>query len=255
MIDYPIQVRTTKTEVEGKSVEVVLAPSPTDIISDKYARELIAELEQLPQAWVYVISKVLNRPTPAGFVEWRDGPSNTRVAYVSPEYAIATRAALARIGVGSDLEVIKTDVDNEACQSLCKLTLKFFHNNQWSTMTATQWGDCTRRSGMELGSVKKGSVTDGAKKCLHEFGWAMDVYSTVPVRIPPPDPEQMRLQSLETMYTIASGKGLTHDETDAFIASVTNNKKLEELKPVDITSIKRKLQKLSEDEAKAIKLK
>lgn len=242
MPDYPIAVRTLG---EGDSLSV-LPPSPTDIISDEYARELIKELEELPQAWVYIISRVLNRPTPPEFIEWREGPQGTKLAYVSPEYAIATRAALARIGVGSDLEVIQTDVNNEACESLCKLTLKFFHNGQWSTMTATQWGDCNRRAGMELGSSKKGSVTDGVKKCLHEFGWAMDVYATAPVKLPPPDPEQLRLEAIETLYSIGSGKGLSREEVDAIIAQTTNGKTIETLKPAEITSLKRKLQKMSD---------
>lgn len=253
-MDYPIVVRQRevpeKSDSNGQPFMEVLPPNPEDIIPDDYAVALIAELNTLPQAWVYVVSRVLNRPTPEGFVEWRDGPSNTRICYVAPEYAIATRAALARIGVASDFEVLQTDVSTEACESLCKLTLKYFHNGSWATITAMQWGDCTRRSGMELGSAKKGSATDGLKKCFHELGWARDVYSTPPVKVAPPDPEQMRLQSIEGLYTIAGDKGLTGEETDKLIAIATNGGTVETIQPKDVTSLKRKLQRMISDELK-----
>lgn len=251
MPDYPIAVRTRPPEIEGND-PIVEAPTPIDVIPDDYAKELIQELKELPQAWVYVISRVLNRPTPEGFIEWRDGPANTRIAYVSSEYAIATRAALARIGVGVDFEVIKTDATVEACESLCRLTLKYFCNGQWSAMVAMQWGDCTRRSGMELGSAKKGSVTDGLKKCLHEFGWAMDVYSMAPVKVPPPDPEEMHLKNLETLYTIGSDKGLTEVHMAYFISINTKGKVVADLGPADITSLKRRLQKMTEEDIKEV---
>lgn len=251
-MDYPIAVRRRQEVVEGKPQDVVEIPSPTDIIPDDYAKKLITELNELPQAWVYVISRVLTRPTPKEFVAWREAFSGTEVAYVEPEYAIATRAALARIGVASDFEVLQTDVNPESVECLCKLTLKYWHNSQWSTMIATQWGDCARRSGMELGSSKKGAATDGMKKCLHELGWAVDVYSTEPRRLPPPDPAQLRLQNLETIYTMASGKGLTRQETDKFIANVTDGLSVETLEAKDITSIKRKIQKMTEKEVREV---
>ncbi len=255
-MDFPIVVRKREEPIGSKATPatqvIVEMPSPIDIIPDEYARALIAELQELPQAWVYVISRVLSRPTPPDLIAWRQGPNNTKLAYVEPAYAIATRVALARIGVASDFEVLQTDVSSEAVECLCKLTLKFFHSGQWSTEVATQWGDCMRRAGMELGSSKKGAATDGLKKCLHELGWAMDVYATAPVKLPPPDPEQLRLESIEALYSIGSGKGLTASEMDKYIAKVLDGKTVGELQAKDITSLKRKLQKMSEEDAKEV---
>lgn len=251
---HPIQVRKIQVIISGNNVSEVALPLPQDIISDEYALQLINKLSDTPQIWPYIVSEVLTRPTPAGFVQRRPGATvngkQLTFNYVDGNYAIATCAALARIGIAVDFDVLQTDVSNEAVESLCKLTLKYIvkvgDRLIIQSMSATQWGDCDRRSGMSLGSAKKGAATDGRKKCMHEFGWAADVYSAEPETVEPPSPEEMKKQSLESLYTIGAGKGLSRDQTTKWVADNFNGQKAENLESKDLTAAKRRLQR-SED--------
>ena len=251
-MEYPLIVPKKEVIMVG-GVESLAPISPADIIPGEYALELIKKLESTPQAWVFIMGEVLGRATPEELVEWRDGPSGMKLRYVDGAYAIATRAALFRLGIASDLEVTDTHVGANAAETLVKLTFKFFHNGAWSTSCSTQWGECYIRGGMAIGDAMKGAVTDGLKKCLSAFGWAADVYSAVPIAAPPPpSAEEMHLKNLEVLYSVSSGKGLTEAEMAKFIAIHTNGLTLGELKAKDITSLKRKLQKMTEEQIQEV---
>ncbi len=230
--------------VEGEVLPVLRIPAPTDIISEDYAIQLIQRLNEVPQAWVYVITMALSRPTPKEMIQDREGPKGTRLFYVEGAYAKNTCAALARLGVSSDFEIAQTDVDTDSVQCLGKLTFKYWHDRGWSTTSKMQWGNCTRRSGVPLGSTKKGAATDALKKCLNEFGWAMDVYTTEVEWSPAPDKEDMKKQAIDTLYNIGTRAGMTKEQTDAFVSEEAKGQTVEELSVTDRSAIKRKLIKL-----------
>jgi len=193
-------------EASDSGVEVLLTGeiaktfsvlSPGDIITQEYAVGLIKELEDGPQFWVYVISKVLSRPTPSEMIQTREGPAGSTLTYVPGAYAVNTLAALFRLGICSDFDILDTVVSENEINSTGRLTLKFWHSNQWSTTSRTQGGCCIRRKGVALGLTRKGTYTDNLKKCLNGFGWAMDVYTTPAAWAKAPSAEEMNQKQLD----------------------------------------------------------
>jgi len=246
-MDYPI-VANKETRLIPEII------TPQEIIPDSYLTNIIAELNELPQAWVYVVSKLLGRLTPEEMIQDRPGPGQSKVFYVDGNYAIATRAALARIGVASDFEVVQTDVNPEGVDCLCRLTLKFYHSGSWATMAAMQWGECRRLTAMALGDTKKGATTDGLKKCLHEFGWAADVYSKPIAKLAPPDPVDLQAQAVEALYNAGRSRGLIKSIVDTLVAKETGGKTIEQLDGKDRTAIKRRILKMEEAELAALRV-
>ncbi|MEM3426758.1 MAG: Rad52/Rad22 family DNA repair protein [Nitrososphaerales archaeon] len=194
----------------------ILAPRPETVLADDEALAFVRELHEHPQVWVYVLARVLSRPTPREFINWREGPAKLKLFYVDGAYAIATRAALARLGIGSDLEVLDTKVDEDEASALVKLTFKFTYAGQVHTVASTQWGSCSKRLGMTWGDARKGAVTDGLKKCLAEFGWAADVYSMAPESLSQPMlPDAARAKLVETVKQLALSKGVDVGDLDS----------------------------------------
>jgi len=194
-------------EAAATTTAVAVVPRPEMVMEDEEALTFIRELHEHPQAWVYVLARVLGRPTPPQFINWREGPAKLKLFYVDGAYAIATRAALSRLGIGSDLEVLDTKTDEDEASALVKLTFKFVSDGTTHTVSSTQWGSCSKRTGMAWGDARKGAVTDGLKKCLHEFGWAADVYSMQPESMTSlMAPEDARAKLIETIKQLAKGE-------------------------------------------------
>lgn len=216
-----------------------LLPEAADIIGLDYTRFLIGVLKEDSSRWVGIISEVLSRKTPVQWIEKRQGPHGMTLFYVDGTYAKVTRQAIARIGIASDIEVLQTDVTPEEVNCLVRLTFKY----KGETVSATQWGVCMRRSGVALGYTKKGAVTDGEKKTLNEFGWAMDVYTSEGQVAEPPNPEEMKAAAVNGLYDIGNRGGMSRLEVDAFVGINPA-----ELKSADLTAWKRKLErKVRED--------
>ncbi len=226
----------------AKLEEVYIIPRPEDIIVKDEAVAFIGELQSLPTAWVYVLTRVLSRPTPKMYIQDREGPQKLRLFYVDGAYAIATLAALSQLGIGHDFEVLETVIDEgEGASALGKLTFKFYYQGQVLTVSATQWGDCPKRSGMAWGDVKKGAVTDAQKKCLSEFGWASDIYAMAPEKAPaPPTAEEAHVKSVEYVIAAAKEKGISPQELEEY-SGKTWSKKIEELDQATLTSLRRKI--------------
>lgn len=217
----------------------LLLPQASDIVSDSYLSYLLTSLEERADRWVGVLSEVLARPTPPEWVQPRQGPHGMTLYYVEGAYAKITRQAIARLGIASDFDILQTDVTPEEVNCLGKLTFKY----KGESASATQWGMCMRRSGVALGYTKKGAATDAEKKCLNEFGWAMDVYTTEAEAVEPPDPIEMKAKAVEGLYEVGSRAGMTREEVDLFVGG-----KPSELEQKDLTSFKRKLErKIRED--------
>jgi len=237
------ETRTTAIVVRKDDSGALMLPMTSDIVSDAYAEALIAWLDEHPTRWVGLLADILCRPTPSEWIEWREGPMTNKgplmLAYIEGSKAKLTRQAIAKVGIASDFEVVQTDVTPEEVDCLGRLTFKYGSQ----TVTAMQWGRAMRHSGVALGDTKKGAATDAEKKCLNEFGWGMDVYTTEAAAPVPPTPEEMRAKSLEVLYNIGQRAGLTRDDVDEFVSKATKGKRPEELEPADLTSIKRRLEK------------
>lgn len=228
--------------MSGEVTKAIVALSPGDIINQEYAVDLIKEIENGPQFWVYVISKVLSRPTPPEMIQTREGPAGSTLTYVTGAYAVNTLAALFRLGICSDFDILDTVVSENEVDSTGKLTLKFWHNKQWSTTSRTQGGCCIRRKGVALGLTRKGSYTDTLKKCLNGFGWAMDVYTTPAAWSKAPSKEDMAQKSLDGLYEIGRDAGIDKDDVDKLVLE-SFGKPLEELSVAELVGFKRKLKK------------
>jgi hypothetical protein len=226
-----------------KAEEQYIVPRPEDIVSESEAISFIEKLQTHPAAWVYVVTTILSRPTPKQYIQDREGPQHLKLFYVDGAYAIATRAALTRIGIFSDFEV--TDVTQEGTESasaLGKLTLKFFYKDQILTTSSSQVGDCPKRTGMAWGDVKKGAVTDLLKKCLSEFGWASDVYAMAPEKaLAPPSEEEVKAKNIEYVIQAAKDKGVSPEELDVYSKSKWD-KDVNELDQVTLVALRRKIQ-------------
>lgn len=228
-----------------KTTESYVIPTPDMIMTHDEVLRFIGELEAHPRAWVYILTKILSRPTPEDFLSWREGPQKLKLFYVDGAYAIATRAALSQLGIASDLKVLDTVVEgSESVSALVELTFKFVHDGQIFTVTSTQWGDCPRRTGMSWGDVRKGAVTDGLKKCLSEYGWAADVYGMTPEKMSLEEttPEDARLKSLEYVIQAATAKGISELEVRKYCIEHYGGKDLNDLDQVTLTSLRRKIQ-------------
>jgi len=138
-----------------------------------------------------------------------------------------------------------TDKDEELEVScLGKLTFKYHHNGFLDTVTSMQWGGCKKRSGMTWGSARKGAATDSEKKCLAEFGWAADVYSMEPEAYEPPSKEDLKTQSIDTLYNMGVRACMTKEQVDEFVAKEANGQTVLELSVKDLAAMKRKITKL-----------
>jgi hypothetical protein len=225
------------------TTDLYIAPKPGIIVNEQQAVSFIEELQAHPTAWVYVLTQVLSRPTPPEYIQWREGPSKLKLFYVDGAYAIATRAALSRIGIGSDMDVLDTKIEDDgaSASALVKLTFKFFHSGMILTQSSTQWGDCPKRSGMSWGDVKKGAVTDGLKKCLSEYNWAADIYGMAPENLPTgPTEEEAHLKSVDYLLSAAAEKGIAPDELNRYCRDKWGQN-LNELDQVTLTSLKRRV--------------
>jgi hypothetical protein len=227
--------------VKEQSTEVYVIPQPQDIIAEQEAIIFIQELQKLPTAWVYVLTRVLSRKTPKMYVQSREGPLKMVLFYVDGAYAIATLAALSQLGIGHDFEILQTVTEEDGASSLGKLTFKFYHQGQILTVSATQWGDCPKRLSMSWGDCKKGSATDAQKKCLSEFGWAADIYAMAPEKAPaPPTAEEAHARSIEYVITAATEKGISPAELTEYCKK-TWNKDVPDLDQATLTSLKRRI--------------
>jgi len=202
----------------------------------------LQELSKQPALWLYVITKVLSRPTPPQYVCKREGPKKSILTYVEGSYAVATLAALSQLGVMSSFEVLQTDVSSESVECLGRLTLKFIADGVWFECSKMQWGGCIRQPGVPLGATKKGAATDALKKCLWAFGWALDVYTTEAEWNPPPSPEEMRAEQVQSFYDRAKEKGMAREQAVEWCKAKTG-KIPEELSTADLSAVKRKLSK------------
>lgn len=229
------EVNDTAMVVRKTPEGVVLLPSSSDIIVPAYLSSLLARLNMEPARWVSVLSEVLARPTPPEWVQPREGPHKMTLYYVEGAYAKITRQAISYLGIASDLDVLQTDVTPEEVNCLCKLSFKF----HGEIVSAMQWGMCMRRSGVALGYTKKGAVTDGEKKCMNEFGWAMDVYTSEAGVAEAPDPEEMKTKAIDGLYEIGSRVGLSKAEVDKVVGVDPAT-----LDPAALTAAKRKLGRL-----------
>lgn len=206
------------------------------------ALELKKRLDYNPEGWVFLMTELLSRPTPSDMIKYHEGPHKSILAYVEGSYARATRAALTCLGIKSDFEIIQTEIDKaEESEVSClgKLTFKY----RYDYVMSMQWGGCKKRSGMTWGSARKGAATDCEKKCLSEFGWAADVYSTEPEHHAPPDKEDLKQKSIETLYNIGTRAGMTKEQVDSFVLEDTGSA-IKDLAVMDLAAIKRKLTKL-----------
>ena len=215
----------------------------SDLLVDAEVKDYLEELNKYPALWLHVITKVLTRESPSEYIQRREGPKKSWLTYVEGSYAIATLAALSKLGVMSSFDVVQTDVSQESVECLGKLTLKFYVNNSWAKCSKMQWGGCLRQSGVPLGSTKKGAATDALKKSLAAFGWALDVYTTEIEWNPPPDPEEMKTGQVHSFYDRAKEKGMTKEQAVDWCKERSNGKAPEELSTADLTAMKRKLMK------------
>jgi len=206
-------------------------------------RGYLEELNKYPALWLHVITKVLARKTPLEYIQKREGPKKSQLTYVEGSYAVATLAALSKLGVMSSFEIVQTDVSQESVECLGKLTLKFYVNDSWAECSKMQWGGCLRQSGVPLGSTKKGAATDAMKKSLAAFGWALDVYTTEIEWNPPPDPKEMKSSQVQTFYARAKEKGMTKEQAIDWCKENSGGKAPEELSTADLAAMKRKLMK------------
>lgn len=215
-----------------------------DIIIEEEAKQYLDALNKYPALWLHVITQALARPTPLEFIQKREGPKKSILTYVEGSYAIATLAALSKLGVMSSLDVMQTDVSAESVECLSKLTLQFYVNGSWAGCYKTQWGGCLRQSGVPLGSTKKGAVTDSLKKCLNAFGWALDVYTTEIEWNPPPSPEDMKAEQIQSFYDRAKDKGMTKEQAREWCKINASGKTPEELDTKDLSAVKRKIMRV-----------
>jgi len=223
------------------------AITPDMVIPDALATEVKSKLEAIPAGWAFVMTELLSRPTPPQLISDHEGPLGSKLYYVEGSYARVTRAALTRLGIMSDFEIVQTEIDKaEELEVSClgKLTFKYRHNGLEDTVTNMQWGGCKKRSGMTWGSARKGAATDCEKKCLSEFGWAADVYATEPEYHKAPDKSDLRKQSIETLYNMGTRAGMTKEQTDKFVAKEANGQAVEDLSVKDLAAVKRKVTKL-----------
>lgn len=219
---------------------LVVTPTYELVLSEGEASRWLEVLEKSPHFWLFAITQILSRPTPREYVQTRKGPVGSILTYVEGSYAVATLAALSRLGVMSTFEILQTDVSSEGVECLGKLTLKFYTNGNWSEVSKSQWGGNVRQSGVPLGSTKKAAATDALKKCLSQFGWAHDVYTTEAEWSPPPSKEEMKGKQAESFYARAKEKGMTTEEAVKYCQEATN-KKPEELDTKDLAALKRRL--------------
>ncbi len=237
----------------GAGVEAI--PNPVSIIPDTLALELVNKLAANPVGWVFLMVGLLSRPTPKQYISRHEGPQKSMISYVDGSYAKATRAALTRLGIISDFEIIQTEVDiGEESEVSClgRLTFKYCHDGVVSSVLSTQWGGCKKRSGMTWGNARKGAATDCLKKCLSEFGWAADVYATEPEAYEPPSKDDLKQQSISTLYNIGSRAGMTKEHVDKFVAEETNGKTVKDLDVKDLAAMKRKITKLGGKERELV---
>ncbi len=213
---------------------------PEKLLSTEEKEKFVVDLSENPAMWVHVLSRMLMRPTPEVAISHREGPNKGMLAYVDGAYAVSTLAILASMGISSDFDIIQTDTSTDGVECLGKLTFSFWCNDAWHSTTRTQWGDCAINTGMDRGSAKKGAATDALKKCLSQFGWAMDVYTTPIEKYVPPSKEELGLQSLETLFTIGKNKGWTEAEVRAWVEKEAGSKP-EDLIVKDLAAIKRRL--------------
>lgn len=239
-----------KAEVDaskGSNVIDVEIPNPVSIIPDPMSIELLDKLAANPAGWVFLMVGLLSRPTPEQYISHHEGPQKSVISYVAGSYAKATRAALTRLGIISDFEVIQTEVDKgEDLEVSClsRLTFKYCHSGLVQSVISTQWGGCKKRSGMTWGNARKGATTDSLKKCLSEFGWAADIYAAEPEVYVAPDKSDLKAQSIETLYNIGSRAGMTKEQVDDFVSEETEGKTTEDLDVKDLAAIKRKITRL-----------
>lgn len=222
-----------------------LVETYNSLLVDIEVERYLEELNKYPALWLNVITKVLARETPSKYVQKREGPRNSLLPYVEGSYAVATLAALSRLGIMSSFDVVQTDVSQESVECLGKLTLKFYVNGSWAECSKMQWGGCLRQAGVSLGSTKKGAATDAMKKSLAAFGWALDVYTSEIEWNPPPSPEAMRNNQVQSFYARAREKGMTEEQARSWCKE-QSHKTPEELSTADLTAMKRKLVKSSE---------
>lgn len=227
----------------GPSTSRQLVPMLQTTMLSGEVSTFLEELRREPVLWLHVITKVLARETPSEYIQKREGPKKSQLTYVEGSYAVATLAALSKLGVMSSFEVVQTDVSQESVECLGKLTLKFYVNNSWAECTKMQWGGCLRQSGVPLGSTKKGAATDAMKKSLAAFGWALDVYTTEIEWHPSPDPEEMKSSQVQSFYDRAKEKGMIKEQAVDWCKEKSNGKAPEELSTADLAAMKRKLMK------------
>jgi len=230
----------------GQPTSRQLVPMLQTIMLSGEVSSFLEELNKCPALWLHVITKVLARETPPEYIKKREGPKKSTLTYVEASYAVATLAALSKLGVMSSFDVLQTDVSQESVECLGKLTLKFFAAGAWAECYKTQWGGCLRQSGVPLGSTKKGAVSDALKKCLNAFGWALDVYTTEIEWNPPPDPEEMKSNQVQSFYDRAKEKGMTKKQAVDWCKERSEGKTPEELSTADLAAMKRKLMKEAE---------
>jgi len=222
---------------------LLVIPSTSDIVSDNYALYLMAQLKEYPDAWIAVVSEVLSRPTPIEWIEKREGPGKKMFAYVEGTYAKVTRQAISRLGIASDFEIVQTDVNSAEVNCLGKLTFKY----KGVSSSSMQWGRADAHSGVPIGNTKKAATTDALKKCMSEFGWALDVYSMEPEAVVLPDPAELKAEAVKGLYNIGARVGMIKDEVDKFVSEQTGGKKAEDLEPKDLTAMKRKLERIAKE--------
>lgn len=220
--------------------ELTTTPTYELVISETEAVEWLEILQKSPHFWLFTITQILCRPTPRDYIQTRKGPAGLTLYYVEGSYAVATLAALSRLGVMSTFDVLQTDVSSEGVECLGKLALKFYTNGCWSEVWKTQWGGNERKSGVPLGSTKKAAATDALKKCLSQFGWASDVYTTEAEWTPPPSKEEMKDKQATSFYARAAEKGLSREVAIEWCRRLTD-KTPEELSVKDLAALKRRL--------------
>ena len=98
---------------DDKTLQELGVVTPALIIPDDLALELRSKLEATPNGWVFLMTEILSRPTPPQLISHHEGPLKTTLAYVEGSYAKATRAALTRLGIMSDFEVVQTETDKD----------------------------------------------------------------------------------------------------------------------------------------------
>jgi hypothetical protein len=230
-----------KVNVEDEAASTALIPLVDSVMVGDEVDAFLQELHKSPALWLHVITKALARPTPKEYIQKREGPKKSLLTYVEGSYAIATLAALSKLGVMSSFDIVQTDVSSESVECLGKLTLKFYVNGSWSECSKMQWGGCLRQPGVPVGSTKKGAATDSLKKCLNAFGWALDVYTTEIEWQVPPSPEDMKAEQIQSFYDRAKEKGMTKEQAREWCKTNANGKTPEELDTKDLSAIKRRL--------------